>query len=96
MIKKVFTTYDSKAEIYTEPFMMRSVGEALRALETVVNEPTHNLHKYAEDYTLFEIGEYDDTTGRYTMHESLKSLVNCIELKKPLGIVQESLKTTKE
>ena len=40
---------------------MKSKGEAIRAITAHVNDPEHNFCKYAEDFTLFELGSWDDS-----------------------------------
>lgn len=71
MILKAFTIYDSKAKAYKAPFFELNSGTAIRAVMEVVNTPGHGLGKYATDYTLFEIGEFDDSKGilsEYSTH----------------------------
>jgi hypothetical protein len=63
MIKKIFTVFDAKAEIYLPPFYMHSKGEAIRAFQTSANDQNLQIGKYPEDFTLYEIGEYDDSTA---------------------------------
>lgn len=63
MIYKVFSIFDSKVGSYLSPFFMRSKGEAIRALTGELSNENSNICKYPSDFTLFEIGEYDDTKG---------------------------------
>ncbi|WNK13759.1 MAG: nonstructural protein [Microvirus sp.] len=62
---KVFTVYDSKIGLYNTPFHLLSTGEALRGWAEIVNDPESKICKYPEDFTLFELGEYDQETGRF-------------------------------
>lgn len=64
---KVFAVRDSKAEAYMNPFFMRSRGEALRAFVSGVNDPQTQLCKFPADFTLFEIGEFDEESGDLVM-----------------------------
>jgi len=82
MILKVFGIYDSKAEAYLPPFMMKSKGEAIRALTSHVEDPQHNFCKYCEDFTLFEFGSWDDSTGKYDLLPTPHSIAVLIELKR--------------
>lgn len=86
---KVLTVYDSKAEAYLPPFYMRTTAEAVRAYEATSNDPESNMCRYPEDYTLFEIGEWEDNQGIITMYETKKSLGLAIEYKKPQTTIQE-------
>lgn len=63
MILKIFTVFDSKAGVYGQPSFMVSRGAAIRSFTDMVNDQNHPFHKHPEDYTLFEIGEYDDNEG---------------------------------
>jgi len=58
---KIFSVYDSKIEAYMQPFFMQSKGAALRAFMDTLADKSSVLAKHPEDYTLFEIGEFDDT-----------------------------------
>jgi len=82
MILKVFGIYDSKAEAYLSPFMMKSKGEAIRAIQNHIEDKEHNFHKYAEDFTLFELGSWDDQTAKYELHSTPKSMGVFIEFKR--------------
>lgn len=79
---KVFGIYDSKAEAYLQPFLMKSKGEAIRALSNHVSDPEHNFCKYAEDFTLFELGSWDDANGQFTLHNTPQSLGVLVEFKR--------------
>lgn len=85
---KVLTVYDSKAEAYLPPFYMRTTAEAIRAFEATCNDTESNMSRYPEDYTLFEIGDWDDDKGNITMYETKKSLGLAIEYKKQTKLPQ--------
>jgi hypothetical protein len=79
MTQKVYTVYDSKAEAYLRPFFVSTKGLALRSMVDAVNDPQHPFNKYPEDYTLFEIGEWDDSNGTIKMHKAHESIGVAIE-----------------
>jgi len=78
---KVFSIYDCKAEAYLQPFFMANKGTAIRAITELVTKSDHNFCKYAEDYTLFELGEYDDLNGQMLPHKTPISIIKTNELK---------------
>jgi len=82
MILKVYVIYDSKAEAYLPPFMMKNKGDCIRAISSHVNDPQHNFCKYAEDFTLFELGSWDDSNAQYTFLNTPHSLGVFLEFKK--------------
>lgn len=58
-----FTVYDSKAEAFLRPYFAETKGLAMRAFRDAVNDPSHEMHKHAEDYTLFHIGFFNQQDG---------------------------------
>ena len=63
MIYKIFSVYDSKAQIYTNPFYQHNQQMAMRTFSDAINHPEHQFARNPEDYTLFEVGEFNDETG---------------------------------
>ena len=80
MKDKIFTVYDSKIEAYLQPFFQKATPQALRTFTDMVNNPDHPFHSHAEDYTLFELGVYDETNGRIEWQEP-HSITNGLEVK---------------
>lgn len=75
----VYTVYDQKVERYLQPFFMQTKGAALRAWMDAVRDPKTSFNKHPEDYTLFEIGEYDEETGSFLNHNTPVSCGKAIE-----------------
>lgn len=68
MKKSVFTCYDSKAGFHSQPFHCFSRGEAIRLFSDEANNPNTQLGKHPEDFTLFELGTFDDETAKFDLH----------------------------
>lgn len=66
MIHKIYAVYDSKGQSYTPPFFDHAEGRALRTFADCCNDTEHQFGKHPEDYTLFNLGEYDDNLGTIT------------------------------
>ncbi len=79
MILKMFAVYDSKTEAYMQPFFVNSTGGAIRAFENSVNTKDELFNKYPADFTLFEIGAFDDQTGQVETLKTHTNLCNAIE-----------------
>lgn len=62
----VFSVYDSKAKAYMQPFFFKTQGLAIRAFSSAVQQADHEFSKFAEDYTLFHLGEFDEASGVMT------------------------------
>lgn len=82
MITKIFTIWDAKSESYGQPFSRLTKGIAIRDFGDDVNRSDNHISKHPEDYSLFEIGEYDDSTATYTNLENKVPLGSAMEYKK--------------
>lgn len=78
---KIFSIYDSKAEAYNTPFFSPTVATALRSCEEAVADTSSEFAKYAEDYTLFELGSWDQHQGELLTLEAPRSLITFHEFK---------------
>lgn len=76
MMLLVFTVFDSAARRFLEPFCADTPEVACRMFRTLVNREGHQFNRFPEDYTLFQIGEFDGELG------TLKSL----SAPHPLGV----------
>jgi len=75
----IFTIHDSKAGAYLPPIFCQTAAVAIRSFRQAAIEPTHQFHMFAADFTLFQIGEFDQLTGEIAMFESKISLGNALE-----------------
>lgn len=62
----IFSVFDKKAVAYLAPFYFPQKGQAIRAFEDSINDPQSTFNKHPEDYALFELGQFDDTSGVIT------------------------------
>jgi hypothetical protein len=76
---KIFSIYDAKAQAYIQPFFSPTNGTAIRSFQSACNETNSNFNRYAADYTLFEIGEWEEQHGNITPHDLKKSLGTALE-----------------
>lgn len=65
MIMKCYSVFDVKAEAYLQPFFARSHGEAIRSFESAVADEKHEFNRHAEDFSLFYVGEWDDSNASF-------------------------------
>lgn len=70
MSLKMFTVYDSKADSFIQPFFSQSTGTAIREFSAACNKQDHQFSKYAGDYTLFELGEFNQDTAKFQLAQS--------------------------
>lgn len=71
--KLVFAVLDSKTGVYDHPMFLLTRGQALRGWTDACNDPRTDMCKYPHDFSLMEIGSYDEDTGRF---ENLDAPVN--------------------
>lgn len=71
---KVFSIYDSKAEAHLQPFFAPTRGMAIRSFQTAANSAGHDFNRFAADYTLFELGEFEPSSGNFNLHERHQNL----------------------
>lgn len=78
MRQMAFAVYDTKMQAFLQPFFCANVPVAIRAFSAAVNDPETNLYRWPTDYTLFQVGLYDDSTGEFenTMHVNLGLAAN--------------------
>lgn len=78
MLHLLFTVYDVKAEVYMPPFFVPTIGLATRAFADCVNSKDHQFGKHPHDYTLFQLGSFDDSDASISQTDN-KSLGNGVE-----------------
>lgn len=79
MLMQVFAVYDSKVQAFSIPFILKSKGEALRSFTEISNDKSSSIGKYPSDFTLFNIAQYEDTTGLITSYDTPVSLGLALE-----------------
>lgn len=82
---KIYSIYDSKAEAYLQPLFANTNGVAIRIFSEAVSDENHAFNKYAADYTLFEIGTFDENSGNIEGLKTPKSHVNALTIKSAQG-----------
>jgi len=86
MVKKIFAIYDEKSEAYLQPFFLDTIGQAHRAINDCLRDPDHNFSRHTADFTLFLIGEFDDSTANIQLNKT--SLGSLLEFKSSDNITQ--------
>lgn len=63
----IIAVRDSAVDAFMQPFFVHATGAAVRLFQDEVNKPGTPFHAHPEDYVLFELGVFDDSTGSVTM-----------------------------
>lgn len=69
MIKKVFSVYDAKARVYSNPFYAIRTEVAIRDFHRAATDPSSEISRFPLDYVLFLVGEFDDEACTFTTSE---------------------------
>ncbi len=75
---------DSKAEYWSYPRSFRSRGDALRSFDDAINSG-EGYGKHPEDFGLFAVGEFDESTGFILHYEAPVVIEIGINLIKNIG-----------
>ena len=65
-MKIVIAVFDKKTALFDQPFHVRHPGEAIREWDIVRKDEKTKFGKNPEDFDLYQIATYDDSTGEYT------------------------------
>ncbi len=86
MLLKVYTVYDSKSEAYMQPFYTQTHGQAMRSFADTANDKQSTISRHAGDFTLFQIGEFDDENASFkdTLHVNLGCALEFKEATNPI------------
>lgn len=58
-----YSVLDDKAGIYAHPFFVANDNIAIRTFADECKNPQSILNKHPEDFRLYRVGKFDDTTG---------------------------------
>ena len=77
----VYSVRDAKAEVFNTPFFQKTHGEAERTFKQLANDDKSMVGKYPDDYDLYYIGKYDDSSGKIEPLDTPQHVVKAIQLK---------------
>jgi hypothetical protein len=72
----ICTVKDRAADAYGRPMFVPSAGVAIRSFSDEINRNNadNQLFNHPDDFDLYELGEFDDNTGLFALHEQPKLL----------------------
>lgn len=80
MIKGMYTVYDRKVGAHLPIFFARSDDEAVRMLKETMLQGDSPFVKWPEDYHLYRLGEFEDTTGEIITDDKPVPLQSAFEI----------------
>lgn len=61
----VVSVYDRAMDAFARPFFVPALGAAIRAFQDEVNRAESPMCSHADDYDLFELGTFDEDSGKF-------------------------------
>jgi hypothetical protein len=61
-----FSFFDSKAGFFSSPFFYPHRGQALRTAIDLGSDLSTQIGRYPGDFSLYEVGTWDDQSGQFT------------------------------
>lgn len=76
MILFVLSVRDTAADCFGQPMFTPSLGGAVRSFGDEVNRKSENnaLANHPEDFILYQLGTFDDSTGKFELMEEPRQL----------------------
>lgn len=77
MIYAVLSVRDSALNAFGRPVFVAATGAGIRSFADEVNrvDAQNEMNKHPGDFELFELGTFDDSTGRFLLFETPKSVL---------------------
>lgn len=63
---KFFSIFDAKIGEHARPVNFMTVGQAVRTFADLAKDKETEVGAHPEDFTLFELGEFDTENGKFT------------------------------
>ncbi|WNK14300.1 MAG: nonstructural protein [Microvirus sp.] len=65
MVLIVVSVYDRASDAFGRPLFVAAVGQAIRSFQDEINrdEPNNAMAAHSDDFDLFQLGTFDDSTG---------------------------------
>ncbi len=75
MKTNIYAIKDLNADYFMQPMFMRTDAEAKRTFEIAIKNPDSFLYQFPNQFDLWNIGSYDDATGKI-LNDKIKWLCN--------------------
>jgi hypothetical protein len=93
MNMNIYAIYDQAVDAYGTPFFMPNDSSALRAFTGNINNKDigNMLYNHPEQFTLYKIGQYEDSVGLIKSYSEPQRVVNGQSVSEKKSIDEESL-----
>lgn len=69
MLTNVYAVFDEKAKNFGAPFCTSNDNLAMRSFNDAAATPGSVIHNHPEDFKLYQLGTFDDNSGKLTTLE---------------------------
>lgn len=80
MITVMYAIYDEKSKVYNKPFSMINEAVAIRAVKDLTLDKNTEVGRHPYDFSLWELGTYDDETANFVPYETKKLICMAHEI----------------
>lgn len=71
----VCAVFDEKVKAFHPPMFVRESSVCVRWAMSELANPSTDFAKFPEDFTLYELGSWNDKSGEFTGHQSPEPVV---------------------
>ena len=96
MIKEVYSIFDVKSKVYSNPTLSIARGDIEREWIDIVNEPDNKFNRHPEDFILYKLGTFDDCAGVYDCLDTPEIIARAIDVWKGDPEVTKVVEEVKE
>lgn len=81
----VFSVLDVKVGCFSQPVFFKTEALAVRSFTAAVREGNSDLSRFSEDYSLFELGSFDEEKGVFMNNRAPRQVVTASVCKVVVG-----------
>ena len=81
MIVQLYAVRDKKTETFMTPVFQQTKGAAIRSFtDAMQSKEQNNLNQHPEDYSLYEVGKWDDQKGVIISQAEPEQLITGLDI----------------
>lgn len=81
MILKIYSIFDEKINAFMTPFFAPADGAAVRSFKDLCMDDSSTVSKNLEDFSLYRIGEYNDSDASVIATVPVELIVRAVEFR---------------
>ena len=81
MVKNLYSIFDKKASMYSEPKPAPTDGVFTRLVQDMIREGNNQVANHPEDFSIVCVGEWNELAGSITPAEKPRVVLQCDSLK---------------